>query len=99
MEKLREQGASGRAQRMEKWLLSKQVNSQKKEDDRVKVLVGACVLEALKNNYLVRLDNPNELLAMLNHFLVREPERVAILGKDNQGSVAFWRCIYNKPFG
>lgn len=47
---------------------------KKKEDDRVKVLVGACVLEALKNNYLVRLDNPNELLAMLNHFLVREPE-------------------------
>lgn len=55
---------------------------EKKAEDRVKVLVGAAILEHVKAGHL----DPAELLGVLDGFLVRPTERAAVLGDDGKGS-------------
>jgi len=62
---------------------------QKKQDDRVKVLVGAAILEEVKAGRFQLVD----LLGVLDQFLARPAERQAVLGGDGQGSEALKRII------
>lgn len=62
---------------------------QKKADDRVKVLVGAAILERVRRDQIQACD----LLQMLDEFLVRPTERAAVLGDDGQGSDTLKRLI------
>lgn len=59
--------------------------SEKKAQDRIKVLVGAMLLEKVKAGHLTQA----ELLTDLNKFLKRESEREAVLGKNGRGSETF----------
>lgn len=66
---------------------ARQKASAKKAEDRVKVLVGAAIL-----NQLAR--NPGqyaELLGVMDAFLSRPGERLAVLGEDGKGSESFRR--------
>lgn len=60
-----------------------------KEENRVKILVGAAVLHNLKKNPA----ELKELLADLDGFLLRDSERLAVLGEDGKGSDALKRLI------
>lgn len=60
---------------------------QKKADDRIKVLVGAAILEQVRQGLLPLPD----LLGVMGQFLERPSERTAVLGDDGQGSEAFQR--------
>jgi hypothetical protein len=64
---------------------------QKKEDDRVKVLVGAALLDQVKREG----DGYAELIALMDKFLARPGERTAVLGENGQGSEALRRL--SKP--
>lgn len=68
---------------------ARQKASAKKEDDRVKVLLGA----ALANQISRSVGKQSEVLAMMNAFLSRPGERLAVLGEDGRGSVAFKRLV------
>lgn len=57
----------------------------KKADDRVKVLIGAAILDAHS-----RQPVPG-LLDLMDRFLTRPTERLAVLGEDKTGSEAFKR--------
>ena len=68
---------------------ARQRATAKKADDRVKVLVGAAVLHQ-------QTQSPDEraaLLSLLDAFLTRPAERLAVLGEDGQGSEAFKRLV------
>ena len=68
---------------------ARQRATAKKADDRVKVLVGAAVLHK-------QTQSPDEraaLLSLLDAFLTRPAERLAVLGEDGQGSEAFKRLV------
>lgn len=64
---------------------TRQRSTVKKTDDRVKVLVGAAVLHAQSQHPVAGL------LPMLDNFLTRPVERLAVLGEDGTGSEAFKR--------
>ena len=68
---------------------ARQRAGQKKADDRVKVLVGAAILEQVRRNQFQLID----LLQLLDGFLTRPGERAAVLGDDGQGSEALRRLI------
>ena len=68
---------------------ARQRANAKKEDDRVKVLVGAAVLHQQTQS----TDRRAALLALLDGFLTRPAERLAVLGEDGQGSQAFKRLV------
>ena len=68
---------------------ARQRTTAKKADDRVKVLVGAAVLHQQTQSTEKRA----ALLALLEGFLTRPAERLAVLGEDGQGSEAFKRLI------
>lgn len=72
---------------------ARQRTTLKKEDDRVKVLVGAAVLHQQTQSTEKRL----ALLSLLDGFLVRPAERLAVLGEDGQGSEAFKRLTAPTP--
>lgn len=61
--------------------------SEKKADDRVKVLVGAALLDQIKRSG----KGGEQLLARMGEFLARPNERAAVLGEDGKGSAAFRR--------
>ena len=61
---------------------------QKKAEDRVKVLVGAMLLDQLKRQ---GGQGGEQLLARMGEFLARPNERAAVLGEDGKGSAAFRR--------
>lgn len=63
---------------------------QKKQDDRVKVLVGAAILEQIKRGGVLSLP---QLLEVMGGFLERPGEREAVLGKDGQGSESLRRLV------
>lgn len=65
----------------------------KREDDRIKVLVGACVGAAMQAGQPINWASPGAVLDELHHFLVRPQERIAVLGKTGAGSPAFWRVF------
>ena len=73
---------------------------QKKADDRVKVLVGAALLDQLKQTGSIPSGGVNSLLALMDAFLSRLAERAAVLGEDNRGSAALHRLLGIKsPIG
>ncbi|NLC10570.1 MAG: hypothetical protein GX782_11485 [Gammaproteobacteria bacterium] len=85
--------AAGQAQLLEQHLKLKVVGASKKEDDRVKVLVGAAVLNSIQHGHPPDLsDGRAAVLALLDDFLSRPAERLAVLGEDGRGSPAFHRC-------
>lgn len=86
LEKLKQQKA--KIDRQIALALAAERKSQKREDDRVKVLVGAMLLEQIKQAGGQGLE---PLLSRLNGFLVRPGERAAVLGEDGKGSVALRR--------
>ena len=89
---LLESGQTGRADRLRKWLDDDAKKRDKRADDRVKVLVGAAVLYELQSGHRVDLRDTTALLQLMSDFLVREQERLAVLGEDGRGSAAFHRC-------
>ena len=58
----------------------------KKAQDRIKVLVGAAVLESIKNGHPLRIQGKGDLLKMMQEFLTRRIERDAVLGEAGDGS-------------
>lgn len=61
----------------------------KKAEDRVKVLVGAAILEQVRANQFQLVD----LLGVMDGFLARPADRLAVLGDDGVGSDALRRII------
>jgi len=72
---------------------ARQKASVKKVDDRIKILVGAAVLHQQSQAGT----DPGALLALLNSFLTRPAERLAVLGEDGKGSEAFQRLACPPP--
>ena len=68
---------------------ARQRATAKKADDRVKVLVGA----AVQHKQTQSPDERAALLSLLDAFLTRPAERLAVLGEDGQGSEAFKRLV------
>ncbi len=69
---------------------SRQKATAKKTDDRVKILVGAAVLNQQKT---LSPDKHAALLTLMDSFLIRRDERLAVLGEDGKGSVAFKQLV------
>ncbi len=65
-------------------------NSDSKEDNTVKILVGAAVLNSLKNSTNSE-PGLSKLLATLDSFLTRDRDRKSVLGEAGTGSDAFKR--------
>lgn len=87
-----DRAAEGQAQSLEQHLKLKAAGVSKKEDDRVKVLVGAAVLFAVQQGYPPDLSGGRRaVLALMDDFLSRPAERLAVLGEDGQGSEALRR--------
>lgn len=87
-----DQAATGQAELLDRYLTSLAQIDSKRADDRVKVLVGAAVLELLKSGRPVTLPNNQALLGLMSEFLIRPAEREAVLG-DSNGSDALHRCL------
>lgn len=87
-----DEAAAGQAQLLEQHLTLKAAGVSKKEDDRVKVLVGAAVLNSIQRGHPLDLKDRAAVLALMDGFLVRPQERFAVLGEDGLGSAAFHRC-------
>ena len=85
-------GQTGRADRLRRWLDGEERKTKKRQDDRVKILVGAAVLYELQRGHAVDLSDTTALLKLMSDFLVRDQERLAVLGEDGLGSPAFHRC-------
>lgn len=84
--------AAGQAQLLQQHLSLKAAGVSKKEDDRVKVLVGAAVLYAVQQGHPPDLSGGRAaILALMNDFLSRPAERAAVLGEDGKGSDALRR--------
>lgn len=86
-----DRAAAGQAQLLEQHLTLKAASSTKKEDDRVKVLVGAAVLFSLQQGHPLDLKDKAAVLALMDDFLSRPAERLAVLGEDGRGSDALCR--------
>ena len=84
--------AAGQAQLLEQHLTLKAAGVSKKEDDRVKILVGAAVLNSIQRGHPLELKDRAAVLALMDNFLTRPQERDAVLGADGLGSAAFHRC-------
>lgn len=95
LQKLAEAGdraAAGQAQLLEQHLTLKAAGISKKEDDRVKVLVGAAVLFSAQQGHPPDLSSGRAaVLALMDDFLSRPAERLAVLGEDGRGSDALHR--------
>ena len=63
----------------------------KKAEDKVKILVGAAVL----NQQTQSTEKRAALLSLLDGFLTRPSERLAVLGEDGQGSKALKKLTNN----
>ena len=84
--------AGGEARRLRAWMAERDRADEKRQDDRMKVLVGAAVLELLKTGHPVSLPDHQALLELMAQFLVRPAERQAVLGAGS-GSEALHRCL------
>lgn len=88
-----DEAAAGQAQLLEQHLRLKTASADKRADDRVKVLVGAAVLYAVQQGHPPDLSGGRAaVLALMDDFLSRPAERLAVLGADGLGSPAFHRC-------
>ena len=84
--------AAGQAQLLEQHLSLKAAGVSKREDDRVKVLVGAAVLHSTQQGHPPDLSGGRAaVLALMDNFLTRPQERLAVLGEDGRGSDALRR--------
>ncbi len=92
-------GSDNLAESLRRHLQAKAVNNHKREEDRVKVLIGACVCYGLTIGKPVDCTTARALLDALDSFLVRQGERDAVLGPKPplSGSEAFWRAIKGAP--
>lgn len=90
-QELLESGQIGRAKRMRNWIDNEENKSSKREDDRVKILVGAAVLFSLQHGHQLDLKDRAAVLELMDNFLQRPQERLAVLGDDGRGSVALRR--------
>lgn len=70
---------------------ARQKATAKKAEDRIKVLVGAAVLHQQTQSTEKRA----ALLSLLDGFLTRPSERLAVLGEDGQGSKALKKLTNN----
>ena len=68
---------------------SRQKATAKKAEDRIKVLVGAAILHQQTKS----TEKHATLLSLLDGFLTRPAERLAVLGEDGQGSEAFKQLV------
>lgn len=91
-QELLESGQTGRAKRMRDWIDAEENKSSKREDDRVKILVGAAVLFTIQQGHQLDLKDQAAVLELMDNFLQRPQERLAVLGEDGRGSAAFHRC-------
>lgn len=86
--------AGGEARRLRAWMAERDRADEKKQDDRMKVLVGAAVLELLKTGQQVSLPDHQALLELMGQFLIRPSDREAVLGLgDGRGSEPLRRCL------
>ena len=86
--------AAGQAQLLEQHLSLKAAGVSKREDDRVKVLVGAAVLHSTQQGHPPDLSGGRAaVLALMDNFLTRPQERLAVLGEDGRGSDALRRLF------
>lgn len=88
--------AEGEARRLRHWMQEQEQVDQKKQDDRMKVLTGAAVLELLRTGRSVNLPDHQALIDLLAEFLVRPSDRGAVLG-DGRGSEALRRVLGLPP--
>lgn len=86
-------GAAGEARLLRAYLDDEEQAARKRQDDRVKVLIGAYTASELAAGRRPSLDDPSALLSALSAWLVRPGERAAVLGADGQGSEAFRRVL------
>lgn len=89
---LLESGQTGRANRLRDWIEKEGRKSDKRQDDRVKILVGAAVLFTIQQGHQLDLKDQAAVLELMDNFLQRPQERLAVLGEDGRGSAAFHRC-------
>lgn len=77
---------------------AKERGRKKREEDRVKILVGAAVLEQVKNPGKDAPPTITEegIFTLMDKFLERTSDREAVLGKDGRGSEAFLRSMGDK---
>lgn len=93
-QELLESGQTGRAKRLRDWIDKEERKSAKRQDDRVKVLVGAAVLYATQHGHPPDLSGGRSaVLALMDDFLQRPQERLAVLGEDGRGSEALHRLF------
>ena len=85
--------AEGEARRLRAWMVERDRADEKRQDDRMKVLIGAYTASELAAGRRPSLDNPSALLAALDGWLVRPAERLAVLGSDGSGSEALRRVL------
>lgn len=88
--------AEGEARRLRHWMREQEQVDQKRQDDRMKVLTGAAVLELLRTGQSVSLPDHQALLDLLGEFLIRPSDREAVLG-DGSGSEALRRVLGLPP--
>lgn len=65
---------------------TKAKQTEKKQADRIKVLVGAAIVDSIKNGQIITIQGPDDLLKMMSSFLSRQTERDVVMGKDGSGS-------------
>lgn len=68
---------------------ARQKATAKKAEDRIKILVGAAVLHQQTQS----TEKHAALLALMDGFLTRPAERLAVLGEDGQGSEVFRQLV------
>ncbi len=89
-----DRAAEGQALSLEQHLKLKAAGGAKKEDDRCKLLVGAAVLFATQQGHPPDLSGGRgAVLALMDDFLSRPAERLAVLGEDGRGSDALRRLF------
>ena len=62
--------AAGEARRLRAWMVERDQQDSKRQDDRIKVITGAAVLELLKTGQQVSLPDRQALLDLLAEFLI-----------------------------
>lgn len=84
--------AEGEARRLRHWMRERDGQDSKRQDDRMKVITGAAVLELLRTGQSVSLPDHQALIDLLDEFLIRPSDREAVLG-DGGGSEALRRVL------
>lgn len=69
---------------------AREKTSNKKQEDQIKILIGAAVLNEIRTGHK---DNSGWLLGVLSKFLVRDREIKSVLGDNGLGSDALLRMM------